>query len=74
MDIEKIISDVVSKLTGNQSLIDEFLKNPAAMLKSKFNVNLPEAQVNAVVTAVKAKLGIQDAKGLLAKLKSFFKK
>ncbi len=74
MDIEKIVSEVVGKLTGNQGLIDEFLKNPAKILKEKLNIDVPADMLNKVVSAVKAKLGIKDAKGLLAKLRSFFKK
>ena len=55
-------------------LIDEFLKNPAKILKEKLNIDVPADMLNKVVSAVKAKLGIKDAKGLLAKLRSFFKK
>ena len=74
MDIEKIVTEVVGKLTGNQSLIDEFLKDPAKVLKEKLGVDVPSDKVNAVVAAVKTKLGIKDAKGLLAKLKGLFSK
>ena len=74
MDIEKIVTEVVSKLTGNQNLIDAFLKDPAKILKEKLGLDVPADKVNAVVAAVKAKLGIKDAKGLLAKLKSLFGK
>ena len=74
MDIEKIVTEVVGKLTGNQSLIDAFLKDPAKILKDKLGIDVPADKINAVVTAVKAKRGIKDATGLLAKLKSLFGK
>ena len=36
MDIQKIIADVVAKLTGNPDLIKSFLSNPVDVLDMKF--------------------------------------
>ena len=68
-DIESIVKDLVSKISGNSSLIDSFKKDPAATLK-RLGVNLESDQLQAVIKAVSAKLGIKNATGLLAKIKS----
>jgi len=56
MDISSIISTVVEKLTGDNSLIGDFLKNPAAVLKEKFNLDVSADQITSVVDGVKEKL------------------
>lgn len=72
-DIESIVKQVVSKLTGNNDLIESFKKDPAAVLK-KLGIDLDSEQVKAVAKAVLAKLNIDDASGILNKIKGFFKK
>ena len=73
LDIESIVKQVVSKLTGNNDLIESFKKDPAAVLK-KLGIDLDSEQVKAVATAVLAKLNIDDAAGILNKIKRFFGK
>lgn len=79
MDIQKIINDVVAKLTGNPDLIKGFLANPVQMLEKTFGIDLPDDQINKVINGVKEKLDLKnlDAKkavGLLGKLKGLFGK
>ena len=79
MDIQKIINDVVAKLTGNPDLIKSFLSNPVQLLEKTFGIDLPDDQINKVIEGVKEKLeldklDISDAAGLLGKLKGFFGK
>ena len=73
MDIESIVKEVVSKLTGNNDLIESFKKDPAAALKN-LGIDLDSEQVQAVAKAVLAKLNIEDAGGILDKIKGFFGK
>ena len=73
LDIESIVKQVVSKLTGNKDLIESFKKDPAAVLKT-LGIDLDSEQVKAVAKAVLAKLNIEDAGGLLSKIKKFFGK
>ena len=73
LDIESIVKQVVSKLTGNNDLIESFKKDPAAVLK-KLGIDLDSEQVKAVAKAVLAKLNIDDAAGILNKIKGFFGK
>ena len=74
MDLQKIIADVVEKLTKDDSLVKTFLANPAKFLKDKFGIEITDEQVQAVVTAVKSKLNLGKASGILAKLGSLFGK
>ena len=79
MDIQKIISDVVAKLTGNPDLIKQFLGNPVQLLEKTFGIDLPDDQIMQVIEGVKGKLDLgkvdlKDAVGLVGKLKGMFGK
>ena len=79
MDIQKIISDVVAKLTGNPELIKNFLSDPVKVLEKTFGIDLPDDQINQVIDGIKSKLDLdkidmKDASGLLGKLKGLFGK
>ena len=77
MDIQKIISDVVAKLTGNPDLIKSFLADPVKLLEKTFGIDLPDDQINQVIEGVKGKIDlsnidVKQATGLLGKLKGLF--
>ncbi|MBE5803874.1 MAG: hypothetical protein E7316_05120 [Clostridiales bacterium] len=78
MDIQKIISDVMAKLEGNDNLIAKFTADPVKTLEGLLNVDLPDDKINAVVEAVKAKLNLDQAgkkaSGILGAIKNIFKK
>lgn len=61
MDLQKIISDVLAKLEGNENLIAKFTADPVKTLEGLLNVDLPDDQINAVIAAIKAKLNLKDA-------------
>ena len=79
MDIQKIINDVVAKLTGNPDLIKQFLANPVQLLEKTFGIDLPDDQINQIIDGVKSKIDlsnidVKQAAGLLGKLKGMFGK
>ena len=79
MDIQKIIADVVARLTSNPDLIKSFLANPVELLEKTFGIDLPDDQINQVIDGVKSKIDlsnfdVKDAAGLLGKLKGLFGK
>lgn len=79
MDLQKIISDLVAKFTGNNDLIAKFKKNPIETIKGLLgSVNLDSDQLKTVVDGVSAKLNVEDAikqgTGILAKIKAIFGK
>ena len=78
MDIQKIISDLVGKLTGNKDLIAKFTSDPLSMVKELLGIDLDSSQIGEVVKGVTGQLGditgdaAKEAGGFLAKIKSFF--
>ena len=45
MDIQKIIGDLVSKLTGNNDLIAKFTKDPLSIVKNLLGIDLDPSQL-----------------------------
>ena len=80
MDIQKIISELIPKLTGNKDLIAQFTKDPLGAIKELLGIDLDKDQLDAVVKGVTEKLGgdvgdvVKESKGLLDKIKSLFGK
>ncbi len=79
MDIQKIIADVVARLTSNPDLIKSFLSNPVQLLEKTFGIDLPDDQINKVIEGVKSqidlsKFDLKDAAGLLGKIKGILGK
>ena len=77
MDIQKIIGDLVSKLTGNNDLIAKFTKDPLSIVKNLLGIDLDPSQLAAVVKGVTGKLGLpgdigKEATGILGKIKGLF--
>ncbi len=80
MDIQKIISDLVGKLTGNTDLIGKFLKDPIGSIKELLGIDIGKEQVDDVVKGVTDQLGdlpedlVKEGGGLLDKIKGLFGK
>ena len=84
MDIQKIISDLVSKLTGHNDLIAKFTSNPLGIIKDLLGIDLDPSLLDEVVKGVSSKLDLgnlagglvgnvgKDAEGLLGKVKGIF--
>lgn len=77
-NITKYVNQVVSKLTGNSSLIEQFKKNPVKIVTDILGIKLDEKLLQAVIKAVQGKLNLQDvaqnASGILGKVKDLFGK
>ena len=75
-DITKYVEQIVAKLTGNNSLIEQFKSNPVKVVTDLLGIKLDDNILQSVISAVQGKLNIEDvaknAGGFLAKLKSFF--
>ena len=77
-NITEYVQQIVSKLTGNNSLLEQFKKDPAKIVTDLLGVKLDADLLQNVIKAVQGKLNLDDvaknAGGILAKLKSLFGK
>ena len=76
MDIQKIISDLVAKITGDKNLLSKFKADPTSLVKSLVSdVDLDSDALKGIVDGIKAKINVDDvakeATGFLGKIKAF---
>ena len=80
MDIQKIISDLVAKLTGNKDLIAKFTADPVKAIKDLLGIDIGSDQVSEVVKGVTSQLGdlscdvVKEGGSILKKILGFFTK
>ena len=73
MDIQKIITEVLSKLNADDKLAEKFKADPTGTVTSLLgSVNLDSDQLKAVVEGIKAKLKLDDVSGVLNTLGGLF--
>ena len=71
MDIKAKVEEIVAKLQANPALLKAFQANPVKALEHMTGLDLPDEQLQPVITAVKAKLaasGIGEKLGALGGL------
>ena len=77
-NITKYVEQVVAKLTGNNSLIEQFKKNPVKIVTDILGIKLDDQLIQAIIKTVQGKLNIQEvaqnAGGILDKIKGLFGK
>ena len=77
-NITEYVQQIVSKLTGDSSLLESFKKNPAKVVTDLLGVKLDGDLLQNVIKAVQGKMNLDEvaknAGGILAKLKSLFGK
>lgn len=74
MDTSKIVTELVSKITKDDSLLESFKKNAKATVKKLLNVELPDTALDTVVSAVKAKVLGDKVAGAASSIGSLFGK
>lgn len=70
-DLKKIISDAVEKISKDEDLQKQFMKEPVKALEKVLNIDLPDELIEKVVDGIKAKITadkLSDAAGMLKKL------
>ena len=78
MDIQKIIEDLVTKLTGNKDLIAKFAQDPLSAIKNLLGIDIDPSRLGEVVKGVTSQLGdlsgsiSKESAGFLDKIRSFF--
>ena len=74
MDIKKKIEEIVKKIKTDKSLLAKFKADPIKTVEDLIDVDLPDDLIEKVVEGVKAKITVDDVKGVLGKLKGLLGK
>lgn len=72
IDVKAKVEELVSKLQKDPALLQSFQKDPVKTLERLTGVNLPEDQLQPLVTGIKAKLAAADLGDALGGLKKLF--
>lgn len=81
MDINQIknnlpekIQEVVAKVSADQTLLEQFQKEPVKVVEKVVGVDLPDDVVNKIIDGVKAKLTADKASGVIGDVAGAIKK
>lgn len=72
IDVKAKIEELASKLQKDPALLQSFQKDPVKTLEQLTGMNLPEEQLQPLVTGIKAKLAAADLDDKLGGLKKLF--
>lgn len=73
MELKEQIEKVVSAVSGSAPKLEEFKKDPVAFVKKLLGA-IPQDVIDKIIEAVKAKVSIDDAAGIVGKIGDLFKK
>lgn len=65
VDIKAKAEEIVKKAVSDKKFQEAFLKDPVKTVEDVIGVDLPNDQINQIITAAKAKLGASAAAALL---------
>ena len=74
MDIKAKAAELVEKIKNDPSLLKKFRENPVPVVESLIGMDLPDAQVEKIIEAVKAKINIDKVGDLLGGIGGLFGK
>ncbi|MBQ9134606.1 MAG: hypothetical protein IJX66_00775 [Lachnospiraceae bacterium] len=72
MDIKAKIEEIVEKVKNDDSLMEDFKKDPIKVVEKLAGVDLPDDVVDKVVDGVKAKVSVDKLSGAMDSLKKLF--
>ena len=72
MDIKEKIEQIVSKIQSDKQFAAKFKQEPVKAIESVIGIDLPDDQIEKVVSGVKAKMSIDKAGDLFGKVKDLF--
>ena len=72
IDIKAKIEEMAARLQKDPALLQSFQKDPVKTLEGLIGVNLPDEQLQPLVTGVKAKLAASNLGDALGGLKKLF--
>ena len=68
MDIKAKIEELVGKIKSDKNLQAKFRKDPVATVEQLLGVDLPNDQIEKLVSGIKAKVGLDDLGDVLGGL------
>jgi len=74
MDIKAEAEKIIKKITEDEKLKEQFKADPAKTVGDLLGIKLDTEVIEQIVTAVKAKINLDDAKGLFNTVKGIFGK
>lgn len=72
MDIQKMIKELVEKITKDNKLMEAFKKNPKTAIKKLIKEKLSDDVLETIVEGVKAKISLDKAGDVMGSLKKLF--
>lgn len=70
MDIKAKVEEIVKKLKDDKTLYEKFKADPISTVESLIGIDLPNDQIQSVVTAIKAQINLNDVGSFLGGLLS----
>ncbi len=72
MGVVEQIKDTIEKITKDESLMDDFKKDPINAVEKVIGKDLPDDAVEKIIDGVKAKMTADKAGDLLGSIKKLF--
>ena len=72
MDIKEQITAVVEKVTKDEALKAQFMKEPVKVVEKVLGVDLPDDVINKIIDGAKAKITMDKASGAVNAIKNLF--
>lgn len=72
--IKEKIEEIVEKIKNDKDIASKFQKDPVKTIESLIGIDLPDAQMEKIVEAVKAKVNIDKVGDLLEGIGGLFGK
>lgn len=69
--LKKKIDEIVEKIKNDKDFAKKFKEDPVKALEEVSELDLPDDKINDIITAVKAKIKLDDSK-ILGKIKGLF--
>ena len=60
MDIKAKIEELTDKIKNDKNLMKKFKEDPVAALEGLIGVDLPDDQVEGIISGIKAKISLDD--------------
>ena len=70
-NLKEKIEEIVNKVKNDKEFANKFKEEPVKALEDVIGVDLPDDKINEIITAVKAKINLDDSK-IVDKIKGLF--